>query len=591
MRENIHRQCSTSQYSTWPTRTYISIVISIMDELNSQSMFESQRPPMEVRPVFDIVYHHSVREQPGEAETASASETMTVRLGDLTDVSQSWWFREDTADSLITLRISHRYLKTMWSLEKSSDPLGETGLDSAERLAHEFPLAPVANQDGSWSNALFDLIRSDYKSSLLSEDTKSDENAFVDLNQFCYFCQQLCKISRTFNTYIDEEDAAMPRQKRASNASQYFDSKLPQRHAREYFDFWSSSEHMLLSARKGCHLCTIICHRLIERLDRYNRFGCVEHDLKLSSSTSLAELHANHNSSRCGEAVPSSGPVELVVCRMRLLPGPCVVHNLYMAWPLKGPSNSSRQGSCFLRSQQCVALEYLDVDAARRKSQILSEIQRGPWMPRESPELGTGIDHLLSHYTGSDSLLNLAGEWLSACHREHSCHQGPSCTEQEIPFRPTRLLDVGDSDGIQNPRLDIKQSTSGRVQYLALSHCWGRNLNNFYKLTKETEEELLQGVRVEKLSRTFQDAVKVCRKLNQRYIWIDSLCIKQDSPEDWIQEAGQMHLVYANSYCTIAAVCARGDEEGFLRSRNPRRESILSISNISLGFPKSRICC
>jgi len=36
-------------------------------------------------------------------------------------------------------------------------------------------------------------------------------------------------------------------------------------------------------------------------------------------------------------------------------------------------------------------------------------------------------------------------------------------------------------------------------------------------------------------------------------LWIDSLCIIQDSPSDWSAEAKAMDRVYVNSYCTIAA--------------------------------------
>ncbi|KAK1502880.1 hypothetical protein CTAM01_04869 [Colletotrichum tamarilloi] len=35
------------------------------------------------------------------------------------------------------------------------------------------------------------------------------------------------------------------------------------------------------------------------------------------------------------------------------------------------------------------------------------------------------------------------------------------------------------------------------------------------------------------LSKTFQDAVLVTRRLGIKYIWIDSLCIIQDSKLDW----------------------------------------------------------
>lgn len=520
-----------------------------------------------------------MRGKPEVAKTASASETMTARLGDLPDVSQSQWFRENMSDSLVTLRVSHRYLKTMETPEKSCNHLGETSLDSAEQPSQHSPLGPIADQDGNWSSALLDHIHSDPEPTLLSENTKCDENSFVNLNQFCYFCRQLCKESRAFNTYVHEVDAAMPWQE-PSSVLESSDSQLPHSQIREYFDFWPSSAAMLSSAQNGCHLCTIVCQQLIDRLRLYQKSGCAEldHLWALSKSSSLGKPQGNHDSPRCIEAVPSSSPLQFVVCWTWWLHCPRVVRNLYLAWPLKGRSNSPQQGSHFLGSHHYVALERLDIDASRRKSEKLSGYPFSSLRIRKSQNPEAGKGHLLSAYTGSDSWLKLANGWIHTCHRMHSCHRDPSCTRPEMPFRPTRLLDVGDSDGLQSPRLNIKQSSSGRVQYLALSHCWGQNPKSLYKLTEETEEALLQGVPVEKLSRTFQDAVKVCRKLNQRYIWIDSLCIKQDSPEDWIQEAAQMHLVYANSYCTIAAVCASGSEEGFLRSPNPLSELRLSVS-------------
>lgn len=55
------------------------------------------------------------------------------------------------------------------------------------------------------------------------------------------------------------------------------------------------------------------------------------------------------------------------------------------------------------------------------------------------------------------------------------------------------------------------------------------------------------------LPKTFQDAIIITRKLSLRYSWIDSLCILQDSHEDWEKEAARMHLVYRDAYLTISA--------------------------------------
>ncbi|KAK1524235.1 uncharacterized protein CCOS01_09322 [Colletotrichum costaricense] len=64
------------------------------------------------------------------------------------------------------------------------------------------------------------------------------------------------------------------------------------------------------------------------------------------------------------------------------------------------------------------------------------------------------------------------------------------------------------------------------------------------------------------LSKTFQDAVLVTRRLGIKYIWIDSLCIIQDSKLDWETESVKMAEVYSNAYLTIAATQSRNGDGG-----------------------------
>ena len=102
---------------------------------------------------------------------------------------------------------------------------------------------------------------------------------------------------------------------------------------------------------------------------------------------------------------------------------------------------------------------------------------------------------------------------------------------------------------------------------MTLSHCWGKS--EFLKLTKATSQRLRDGFsRVDTLSKTFQDAITICQELEVKYLWIDSLCIFQDSPKDWQCEAAQMGQVYGNSLCNIAATGASNDEEGCFRDRD-----------------------
>lgn len=74
---------------------------------------------------------------------------------------------------------------------------------------------------------------------------------------------------------------------------------------------------------------------------------------------------------------------------------------------------------------------------------------------------------------------------------------------------------------------------------------------------------------LEELPRTFRDALHFTRDLGFRYIWIDSLCIIQDSNADWQQESAQMCHVYAKSYANISA-SAKNSTIGLFSLRNPR---------------------
>ena len=61
--------------------------------------------------------------------------------------------------------------------------------------------------------------------------------------------------------------------------------------------------------------------------------------------------------------------------------------------------------------------------------------------------------------------------------------------------------------------------------------------------------------------------MEVTHRLGLRYIWIDSLCIIQDSPQDWQQEAPRMRDIYSGSYLNIAAARGSGKEGGLFTRR------------------------
>ena len=74
---------------------------------------------------------------------------------------------------------------------------------------------------------------------------------------------------------------------------------------------------------------------------------------------------------------------------------------------------------------------------------------------------------------------------------------------------------------------------------------------------------------LEGLPLTFQHTVILARKLLVRYIWIDSLCIIQDSLDDWQRESSKMTEVYSNSWLNIAASDSSSGDGGLFRQRSP----------------------
>jgi hypothetical protein len=132
-------------------------------------------------------------------------------------------------------------------------------------------------------------------------------------------------------------------------------------------------------------------------------------------------------------------------------------------------------------------------------------------------------------------------------------------------FVPTRLLDIS---GPPEKPVRIIETTSTPVHspYCSLSHRWGKP--DFVQLHIENRLRFMEkGVDWHLLPKNFQEAIEIARSLEVCYIWIDSLCIIQDSTEDWRHEAGLMHSVYRNSYCNIAIADSQGDRKGAFRTR------------------------
>ncbi|KUJ19671.1 HET-domain-containing protein [Mollisia scopiformis] len=82
----------------------------------------------------------------------------------------------------------------------------------------------------------------------------------------------------------------------------------------------------------------------------------------------------------------------------------------------------------------------------------------------------------------------------------------------------------------------------------------------------DTLQDRLAKIPLKRLPKTFNEAIKITRKLGLRYIWIDSLCIIQDSLDDWRQESALMGKVYSHCFCMLAAVSSSNCHGGLFQT-------------------------
>ncbi|RGP61350.1 hypothetical protein FLONG3_10584 [Fusarium longipes] len=106
------------------------------------------------------------------------------------------------------------------------------------------------------------------------------------------------------------------------------------------------------------------------------------------------------------------------------------------------------------------------------------------------------------------------------------------------------------------------------VSYAALSYCWGDAGQNKFKTEKETLALREQGFDLIQLPKTLQDAVKVTRSLGLHYLWVDALCIIQDSEADKNKEISKMWQIYQNATIVISAAKSSHADQGFLHERD-----------------------
>ncbi|KAH0531253.1 hypothetical protein TsFJ059_000110 [Trichoderma semiorbis] len=143
------------------------------------------------------------------------------------------------------------------------------------------------------------------------------------------------------------------------------------------------------------------------------------------------------------------------------------------------------------------------------------------------------------------SVVDIMVGWLDSCNENHA-----SCLSRPTTAPPARLIDVGDDD--TDPCLRTTNETGDMGLYLALSYCWGEKIPPKTLTTNVADHS--RGICLANLPRTFRDAVRIARAMRVRYLWIDSLCIIQDSPQDLAAETSRMDQIFQGAHVVLAAV-------------------------------------
>lgn len=158
---------------------------------------------------------------------------------------------------------------------------------------------------------------------------------------------------------------------------------------------------------------------------------------------------------------------------------------------------------------------------------------------------------------------NLLERWIQDCKISHDC------AKSHTTFLPTRLVRVDYTQRPTSYQVVLRGECPEESTYAALSYIWGnQQADKTLRLLSSNMDHLRSPNSTNFLPKTFQDAIRVIERLGIQYLWIDRLCIVQDSDEDWRAEAGTMHDVYKNSALTISAFSSLNDNTGLFFQRN-----------------------
>ncbi|KAH7394329.1 hypothetical protein BKA66DRAFT_456070 [Pyrenochaeta sp. MPI-SDFR-AT-0127] len=171
-------------------------------------------------------------------------------------------------------------------------------------------------------------------------------------------------------------------------------------------------------------------------------------------------------------------------------------------------------------------------------------------VPEDGTDCCTQL-HLRGRTTeDTDTSLLCAKSWLEECSHSHeACHQQALSGTK---FLPTRLVDVR-PNGQAGSHVSIVNTSSlevpaNEIDYVALSHVWTKE---HITLSSDSIQGMLTELPLQALPMSVKMAISATQQLGYRYIWVDSLCVLQDSEHDKQRECATMASVFRNASLTV----------------------------------------
>jgi hypothetical protein len=174
-------------------------------------------------------------------------------------------------------------------------------------------------------------------------------------------------------------------------------------------------------------------------------------------------------------------------------------------------------------------------------------------------------------------MLLQASIWLQQCRNSHE-----QCAVTASPAEmPTRVIDVSaTANGLPSPFI-YHPPPGSCGEYVALSYCWGDTptvlLTEEWLLNSSTPSLDFQG-----LPPTFRDAILLTQSLGFQYLWIDALCIVQDSKKDWEEQSARMFSVFSIATLVIRAASGPNTQHSLFDTSGravPHRAELKVISD------------